>query len=148
MGRPPKPIEIHKLTGTFRHDRHGSRAGGLVTLGKPRCPPGVKSDPVAFSAWRLIVRGMPRGVLGSADTLLLAGAAKWYSLWHRHVEALAAGEGDDYKHTLLAATAWKQFTACASRLGLSPTERTRLRVNPPKVPEGPAAKFFEAKVVG
>ena len=37
------------------------------------------------------------------------------------------GEGDPYKKMCSAVCAWKQFMLCASRFGMTPSDRARLR---------------------
>lgn len=65
----------------------------------------------------------------ATDTAVLVGCCRWWALWRRFDAELAAGKGDPYKLTIQSCTAWKMFVGTASKLGLSPTDRVRLRVS-------------------
>ena len=44
---------------------------------------------------------------------------------------LQAGDGDSYKRTIEATTAWKNFSALAGKFGLNPSDRTKIKADPP-----------------
>jgi hypothetical protein len=122
-----KPTELHRLAGTFRADRHGRRleAGGEADgLRKPGWLRGNGAR--IFYA---IVNSLVRPALAASDVLVIAGAARWWALWHGTMTKLEAGEGDAYKLTLLASIQWKAFEKTAAKLGLSPIDRARLTLD-------------------
>lgn len=125
-GRPPKPTSDHKLSGTYRDDRHGMRIDDLFTHGEPEKPAWLDDD--ALGAWDIVVGFMPEQIKSELDTLMLAGMCDWYSKWRRFSKQITASDQDEYKATMKAAIAWKQFEKCAVKFGLSPVDRARLNV--------------------
>ena len=67
-------------------------------------------------------------------------------MWRRFDERIGNGEDDEYRTTILAVTAWKQCDGCLTKLGMSPTERTRLHVVASEPKQNDKTRFF--KVVG
>ena len=100
---------------------------------------------MAASVWYEVIATLPAGVLDKADSCLLSGACRWWSLWRRYDSAVEKGEGDDYRMVMLATMAWKNFDKAASKLGLSPSDRARLQIvhEQPEV-EQPKARFFRS----
>ena len=130
MGRPPKSTAEHKLTGTYRPDRHGDRLDAVDAMGAPAKPDGLDGD--ASWAWDQIVAGLPEGVLGSVDVLVMIGTCRWWSLWKKwDKKANGSGKGV-YRATILATVCWKQFSTAAAKLGLSPGARAGLHVTWPE----------------
>lgn len=70
-GRPPKPVRIHRLDGTYRPDRHGGRdepvASGLLTEMQPPAWMSERQREI----WREILADAPRGLLRRIDHQLL-----------------------------------------------------------------------------
>lgn len=85
---------------------------------------------------------MPASVYTAADSMALAGACQWWSLWRRYIRNIEEG-GDDYKLAVQASMAWKNFMNCASKLGLTPVDRQRFRVTVEE-PDTSKSKFFKA----
>ena len=93
-------------------------------------PPWLKGDPVAEYAWRTITESLHPAILKRVDTLMLAAACRWFSIWRATDERLSKGDGNSYKLMIESATAWKAFSQTASRLGLTPGDRTQLQIPP------------------
>jgi hypothetical protein len=75
-GRKRKDLRLHMLDGTFRKDRHGSRAWPNLT------PPGQKRDRYPFGAALFFISGrkaLPGRGLAAAAHSLLGKVAKWSS---------------------------------------------------------------------
>ena len=142
MGRPRKPTAQLKLSGTYRADRHGNRVDDTVAAGKPLKPTWLKGD--ASAAWEAMVGSLAAGVLTYADSMLLAGAARWWASWRKYDGVLQAGEADGYKAMMMAAIAWKNFEKCAAKLGLNPIDRAKMRCETKELPAAlPGLPFFD-----
>ena len=137
MSRPRKPLKLLKASGGYRPDRHGDRGGELVASGSPTKPDWLVG--LGSEVWDSICRGLPTGVLSEVDSLLLAGAARWWASWRVYDSQLTGDEADDYKTALLASICWKHFSEAAGKLGLSPQARTQLHV--PAQPAGKQPRF-------
>ena len=127
MSRAKSKAE-HKRDGTYQPCRHGDK--NYVATGSPQEPPWIAVDPVASKLWGLIVEHLPDKGLGAVDALILAGTVRWFLVWQELDKKLVDDPGE-YKTLQMAAMAFKQFVVGASKLGLSPSDRARLRL-----PEG------------
>jgi P27 family predicted phage terminase small subunit len=138
-GRKPKPIATHKLDGTYRKDRHGSTEVIALPTSTPEPPEHLDAESLA--EWHRLVSELVRlGTLHRIDRVLLA---TFCQLWSR----LVAAEKGISEHGLIikgttgaaqispfysvAIRTAKELRSIAAELGLSPTSRTRLRVEPP-----------------
>jgi P27 family predicted phage terminase small subunit len=144
-GRPPKPTAELKRAGTYTASRHGAREDETVATGKPRKPSWCKGKQANW-LWKEITHSLADGVLTAADTPILSAACRWWELWRRFDERIGNGEDDEYRTTILAVTAWKQCDGCLTKLGMSPTERTRLHAIASEPKQNDKTRFF--KVVG
>jgi phage terminase small subunit len=140
MARPPKPTALHRAAETYREDRHGTRIDEQVAGGSPQKPDWLNAD--ASWAWDEITSCLAAGVLASVDVLLLAGTCRWWAEWRRWDLAMGDGECDPYKAGCMAGMAWKAFTVGASKLGLSPVDRARLRAPERKQEQSGKLRFF------
>ena len=129
MARPPKPLAIHKLNGSFRQDRHGSRlssAGG----GKPAQPRGLEGEARRF--WRRVVPELTRaGIVEYIDTPALHALCE---LWALYRESFAAWTADPTVKNSRIATldAFRAWSAAAQQFGLSPVARAKIHATPPE----------------
>jgi phage terminase small subunit len=126
-GRPPKSTAEHKRNGTYTPSRHGHRQDEMVSTGASRRPAWVKT-PHAKWLWDHVSKALADGVLTSADTPIFAAACRWWDLWRGFDARIGNGEDDEYRMTILAVTAWKQCDGCLTKMGLSPTQRTKLQL--------------------
>lgn len=130
MGRPRKPTAKHKAEGTFKPSRHGGRADE-VSCGGPIGSPtsGVKGEGLAV--WRSIVDCLPENTLQALDESALESLCRWLIQWRRCMASLEQLEPTDeiYPKLIRAAdAAHKNFMILASRFGLTPADRAKLKV--------------------
>jgi hypothetical protein len=74
-GRPPKPVELHHASGTFRPHRHAGRRAAPESnhpIGTP--PPHLA--PAEAAAWTEFADAAPAGVLTSGDRWVLEMACR------------------------------------------------------------------------
>lgn len=117
-GRPPKPVEDHKRTGTFRPHRHGER-GGLAAV--PSTPPDLVELPAADVMGRILQDGVVW--LASTDTVALALVRE--ALEERaDVRERALGGSSEARRELRELD--KQIISQLSALGFDPAARSRL----------------------
>jgi len=68
MPRPRKPLEILKLEGTYRKDRHGDRQGNVFSTDEIECPFDPKKEVVAWREWHRLAEPLRTlGLLTSAS---------------------------------------------------------------------------------
>lgn len=141
MGRPPKSTSKLKLAGTYRDDRHGERGDSEPPLGVPVRPDGL-TDEESECWYRHIGQVIANGA-GEADTDRLVGLCKWHARYRRYEAELGEKPGD-YKLLVMCVTAWKQYEQSASKLGIGPVDRAKLRVpkQEKKKPDG-KSRFFQ-----
>jgi phage terminase small subunit len=124
-GRPRKPIEEHLLNSTFRADRHGDRAAGAVADGVPTRPSGLNAAERWF--WDEVVGGLVAlGFAKRIDTATLRAAAEFWSLY-RGALAVAKKNPTDQAARSAVVAYHASWQSAASRFGLSPSDRMRIR---------------------
>lgn len=141
MARPRKTLAHHKAAGTYEPGRHGEWTDDSVANGKPKKPTWLKGD--AATAWKLIVESMHPDVLKRVDTLLLSAACKWWARWREYDRQLDDPEYDTYKVMVQAGVCWKSFDKALSKLGLSPVDRSKLRISPQEQTGDGKGRFFK-----
>ena len=115
-GRPPKPVESHKRTGTYRKDRHGSN----LALVEP-----VKSLPHELTAADAFAAVMADGVAWLARTDAPALALLRSMLEEREGLRDLAFQGSAESRKQLRELD-KQIVGLLSNLGFDPAARARL----------------------
>lgn len=135
MSRPRKSSETLKLHGKFRADRHGTPEPAAT---------GVLSKPDGFDVnaawcWDQHIEQVVTNGAGGGDMGIFVSACEWWSMYCRMKELIASGD-KDYRTFVKMSMAWKNYNTAASRLGLSPTERAKLRTQPQK--KGKLSKFI------
>ena len=116
-GRPPKPVEQHRRTGTFHATKHGSR-GALVAV------EAVDSAPHDFDPAAVFADIMSAGApwLASTDAVRLAMLRE--SLEERSRLLPAAESSSEARKQLRDLN--KEISEWLSLLGFDPAARTRL----------------------
>ena len=71
--------------------------------------------------------------------------SRWYSAWRQADAKLQTGDGDSYKRSIEATTAWKNFTALAAKFGLTPADRAHLSVPPLPLPDDPLVELMNTR---
>lgn len=134
IGRPPKSVAKHKRDRTFRADRHGLRVDDSAFDGDlPERPSDLTVD--ELSVWDLVAQTSPDGVLRAIDGSELTGCCWWYGEYCKAMRAMRPMKVTDeayYRLSQLAAIAWKHFAAAASRFGMTPADRARLKLAAPE----------------
>lgn len=125
MGRKPKPATMHMRQGTYKPGRHGVSpvAGGELIR-----PSDLKGD--AAKLWDRVSDFAVQAGAGECDIDCLAGMCRWYAEYRRAGAALGAIRPIDEEYRALqyaTANAWRQFVDMASRFGLTPADRAKLR---------------------
>jgi len=148
-GRPPVPIAVHKLSGTFRKDRHGDAMQIEASIPKP--PRGL--DKRARMVWRYYAPLLAAcGVLTAADREALAcfcvAAARRSQAEEelaKHGPIVKSPSGYPIQNPWLAIVnkATEQMLKWGQELGLSPSSRCRIKVSPPAQTPGDKARFFQ-----
>lgn len=93
-GRPPKPIAVHRLQGTFEPGRHKgrSRAEPLVSGDIPHDPPEWLTHH-AQQVWRAVVPYLVKGSIGGGDLHLMASYCDQTATHQRAIMAQAKIDG-------------------------------------------------------
>ncbi len=127
MGRPRKTTATLKLHGAFRADRHG---GGEPTpagaLKRPKF-----TDANAAWLWDTHARQFAANGASGGDSALALSACEWWGMYRSMQDKIRGGD-DDYRTFVKLSMAWKNFASAAAKLGLSPADRAKLRVEPPR----------------
>jgi P27 family predicted phage terminase small subunit len=87
-GRPPKPVQLHKIEGTYQPVRHASRGDQLDAPGElsGKRPPGWMNQ-AQRKLWRELLTDAPAGVLRRIDAALLANYCELRDRYRQLVEA-------------------------------------------------------------
>jgi phage terminase small subunit len=125
MGRRPKPATLHMRQGTYKPGRHQIQptAGGELVR-----PTGLGQH--GHRLWNAVIDFAETAGAGECDTECLAGMCRWYQQFRRMYELLEKLRPDDPRYVELmypAAKAWKAFVDMASRFGLTPADRAKLK---------------------
>ncbi len=137
MGRRgihPKPIEAKILAGTFREDRDGSIDEAVLAKGVP-----IKPEHLTGEAGKFWDENMPRLAthgLGVSDTNAFATMCEWWGRYRCAMDALtklkSMATAKSRALMIQASDAFRRFDSIACRFGMTPADRTRLRVEPTK----------------
>lgn len=125
MGRRPKPATLHMRQGTYKPGRHQIQpvAGGELVR-----PTGLGQ--YGLWLWNRVIDFVEQAGAGECDTECLAGMCRWYQQYRRIYAVLEKLRPDDPAHRELlysGAAAWRQFVDMASRFGLTPADRAKLK---------------------
>ena len=120
-GHNRKPKGVLKLQGAFRTARHADMADDILATGTPVKPDGL--PPFAEAMWDHVIKTVHADILAEADTACLEGMAHWYSVWRTRIAST------DNAELRTAAAAWDRFAALTVRFGMSPVDRTKIKLN-------------------
>lgn len=131
MARPRKSRALKVIEGN--RSRRSLDYSEPEPNGMPEMPDDLDGD--AAICWmqhidQLVINGAGRG-----DSLRIAGMCRWYSRYIRLERMIDENPTPDYRQVIMAGMAWKHYSAAASAFGISPTDRARLRTDPPKKKE-------------
>lgn len=134
-GPHSKSVEAKILAGTFREDRDGSLESAVLAAGTPVKPADLSPEASAFWDANVPALVAKHGV-GAQDTAELTAMAEWWGRYRRasaqldRLKSLATPTAR--KLSIQAADAFRCFNLIACRFGLTPADRTRLKVQPEK----------------
>jgi phage terminase small subunit len=144
-GRPRKSSSEKAIRGTSRPDRDSGSQDLPPATGTPIRPKTLSIAAAKF--WNYIVPLLIKsGVVAEIDGPVLAKMCEW----HATGESLRAELGkftgpstDRYRCVMELTAAEKNFERLSAKFGLSPTDRSRLRLQKPKAAavERPGAKY-------
>ena len=142
-GTKPKPTKLKQLEGDIHKERWNLKEP-QPQEGKVYCPAWL--DEEARKEWRRITPELKRlGLLTVVDRVALAGYCQAYSRWRRAEETLQSGftyefTDKDFKtkrttkpEVAIARDALNQVKAFLVEFGMTPSSRTRIIAEPPKV---------------
>ena len=143
-GRPPKPLSLLKLDGTYTRSRHANRIDDSLFDGKPK-----KANWLAFEAkrfWKWQVEPLiEKGVATEADSATLQAMAQLWARWRWADQQCSECLHDVYdfaRWTRVSTSLIQRFDNLASRFGMTPVDRARLRVQPTEQPDDNEERFF------
>ena len=99
-----------------------------------------------LAVWDRVVGTAPDGILRAIDEAELIGLCNWYGEWKRLMDLMRQTDVEQkayFRYATLAAIAWKHFAAAASRFGMTPADRARLRLAPKKEEEEDALSMLQ-----
>ncbi len=121
------------IDGTMRQDRYGSEADIVQIEGEVRKPRGL--DRLAAAFWDEQCPALVKaGVLKASDAGEFTALCQWWARYCKLSRELDQKKADDEGYlSLLRATdlACRAFDRLASRFGMSPVDRARLRADAP-----------------
>lgn len=137
-GRPPKPRDLRILDGTHRKDRHGAEGEVPEANGLPVKPRGLSKD--ESRCWDFIATELAAMKVGKRiDSPSMLHMVEAWALARRCSSLLATDPAD--KDARIAYVAYvRLFDSIASRFGMTPSDRGRLRIEDPKKPQGIKAR--------
>ena len=124
--RKPKTIKLLEGNRSRLSLDYDEPAG----LGLPKMPPGL--DAVGKACWEAHIGQIIANGACEGDSVRIAGMCQLYSRYVKLGKEIDKSGGMDYRKVILCGLAWKNYDAGASRFGLSPGDRARLRTEPPK----------------
>jgi hypothetical protein len=129
MSRQPKPTRLHELEGTTNPTRHADRAV------EPKAHGSLGAPPDSFAAkgqavWYELRKQVPEGVGTSCDRMA-------FELLCRLVVQVRVSPGD------LSPALAAQLRCALGAFGMTPSDRARLSVPPPREPDTDGAEFFD-----
>jgi P27 family predicted phage terminase small subunit len=143
-GRPRKPIAQRIFEDSYRPDRHGDAAKAWQPAGAPKMPTWLDAD--GSELWQSLAPTLTgRGVATAVDAAELGALCDWWSRYRaasRALDAIADKQSTEfYRVSILASMAWKNFAAAASKFGLNPADRARLRITDGNAPKEELVEF-------
>lgn len=131
-GRPSKPVALKVLDGTYRESKDGPLAEQVMASGVPVAPADLDGEARAF--WDQVVPGLVAiGVAVAMDAPELVAMCQWHARYVRYGRQMDGVEPTSIKPNqliYLTGVAWMNFDKIASRFGLTPSDRAKLRVKP------------------
>jgi len=116
-----KPTTVHKLQGTYRASRHDERKNEPKSLGNiGRAPKRLTKEQAL--CWKEIVDITPDGVLAKSDRIIVELAARMTNDFRTNYEDFNAAKVS-------------KLITILGKLGLNPSDRSSIVIEPPKSKE-------------
>lgn len=132
-GQPPTPSAVRIASGTNRKHRHGDPSEAFDPAELPTKPHFASVD--AEALWdSSVVPLIDAGVAKAVDQPLLQSMCELYGLYRSSFE-IAVQDPIDKDARIAVATYWGKFETAASRCGIGPTDRARLRIETGSTPK-------------
>ncbi len=152
-GRRPKPLALHQMHGTYRHDRH-DKAGQPPSGKMPACPDWLPDD--ARKEWERVMPELEQmGIVGSTDYAVLVGYCESWSQYKMAVEMIAKtgplhkpkGDGEVRRSPMvfILKDAREAMLKFGRELGLSPSARSSVSVVGGGVEDDPLAALLRKR---
>jgi P27 family predicted phage terminase small subunit len=149
-GRKPKPAGLHDLEGT--RNRHRNKGQEPIFGGVPTCPKHLSK--AAKAEWKRVSTELgSTGLLTSVDRAALAA---YCSAWARWVEAeekikefgmVAKSPKSGYPiqnpYVSISNTSLDQMRKFAAEFGMTPSSRTKIRIESPATAADPFEEFMK-----
>ena len=135
-GRPRKPVAQKLMEGTFRADRDGDPSLLVPSAGSPEPPSHLSGEALAFW-WRVVPDLAASRIATERDSAELAIMCEWWARYRRYsdeVDGLNPQDKAAYQLTVLCGICCTNFDRVASKFGLNPSDRSKLRVDPATAP--------------
>ena len=149
-GRPPKPTALKKLQGEKRKSRLNV-AEPKPDATMPQCPVWLRAE--AKIEWKRVCKSLHEcGILTGVDRAALAAYCQAWARWvsaekqvARQGQILVSGNGGSYINPALnaASMALKELLAFTIQLGMTPSARSRLKVEKPAKEKSLAEVLFD-----
>lgn len=139
-GPAPATISVLSAKGQYRKDRHAERAEMPEATGEPEKPAGLCED--GSWLWDTVLRSVKAGQIKLADTAILWHACEVWGLMRKVHNQLVNAPGD--KNLRIAFNDYSShFTALAAKLGITPVDRARIRVEAKETKDNSKSRFFK-----
>ena len=140
MGRPRKHAALKLLDGTIQHHRDDLGADMLPGVGLcvPTRPLNAKGSEFFLS----VVRAYPERTLGESDAESLTVCAEWVQTLHHIANQVKAGKLSLLDAIKPRSEATRQYASLASRFGLTPSDRGKVKLAAPPESGSKEAKYF------
>lgn len=138
----------HKRDGTFRPDRNGNRLDAMPMTGKLPLPPEILGEHGKI-LWFDVCSQLPEDALAKIDAFQLQGMCEWWQQWREIQEAIKACsdvlDPSYYKLNQMSAVVWKHFAAASSRFGMTPYDRSKIKVDKTEQDDGDPLTALKAR---
>jgi phage terminase small subunit len=126
---------LHISEGTYRHDRHSAR--GVPVTGEPVKPDDL--DKYGEQLWAGTIQELiDAGIVKKLDSLMVGELCRWYSAYRR---ALNTRQEKAYRRMVMAKMARNVVNAIATRFGMTPVDREKIRRAPSET-DDPLAEWL------
>lgn len=129
-GRPRKATALHIAEGTHRHNEHGDIGDAVLATGCPEKP--HFASIAASDHWDEVVPQLVSlGVAAQVDRSHLIAMCELWGLY-RSAYDIAESHPTDKDARIAVSTYFTKWESAAARVGMNPSDRSRLKIDKPK----------------